>query len=325
MVNTSTEYMGLKLKSPFIAASSGLTVQEDVVVALEANGIGAIVLKSLFEEQINNEALFLSTQCEEYPESMDYLNHYIRQNSVDKYITNIKRIKSLINIPVIASINCFSKGEWTSYAKEIEAAGADGLELNFYSLPLSIEKSSNEIEQDYFNIVKSVSESINIPVAVKIASTFTNIPAFVNGLKAYGAKAVVMFNRFYTPDIDIDSMTITGSEPLSHPEEYLKELRWIAITSSLVQNFDISATTGIHTPKAAIKEILAGATTVQLCTALYRQGATSVAQFVSELETFISKNGFSSVSDFKGKLNYSSIENPAQFERVQFMKTFGSK
>jgi dihydroorotate dehydrogenase (fumarate) len=228
-------------------------------------------------------------------------------------------------VPVIASINCYSGGEWTSFAKEIEKAGADGLELNIYSLPLDIYKSSNDIETEYLNVVEKVSKQLKIPVAVKIASTFTNLPGFVNALKAHGAKGVVMFNRFYSPDIDIKKVRVFPADAFSSPEESLRELRWMGIVSALVPGIDLSASTGVHNGTLALKQILAGATTVQMCTALYKKGAVSISNAIDDINLFLDTQGFSSVEEFKGKLNYANIENPGKFERVQFMKTFGNR
>jgi dihydroorotate dehydrogenase (fumarate) len=325
MSNLSVNYLGLALKSPILAASSGLTAQLDRVAEFERAGVGAIVVKSLFEEQIVNEAEFLNSQSHDYPESADYLHHYLRQNSIDRYLKLIEDVKSTVSVPVIASINCFSMGEWTSFAKEIESAGADGLELNIYSLPLSVHKRSDDIEKEYFNVVSKVSKSIKIPVAVKIGSNFTNLPAFVSNLKAHGAKGVVMFNRFYSPDIDIKKLRIFPADAFSYPEEYLKELRWMGIVSALVNGIDLSASTGIHNGTIVLKQILAGATTAQMCTSLYKKGADAISNAIADLNLFMDTQGFKNISDFRGKLNYANIENPEKFERVQFMKSFGSK
>ncbi|OFY39477.1 MAG: diguanylate cyclase [Bacteroidetes bacterium GWF2_40_14] len=323
MNNLSVNYMGLSLSSPLIAASSGLTSQIDKVVAFAKAGVGAIVVKSLFEEQIINEAEFISSRSADYPESADYLYHYLRSSSISKYLDLIKEIKAAVQVPVIASINCYSPGEWIAFAKEIENAGADGLELNFYSLPLNILKNSNDIEKQYLEVVGKVSKSLKIPVSVKIASTFTNIPGFVNGLKAYGAKSVVMFNRFYSPDIDIKKVRMIAANAFSYEEEYLTELRWIGIVSALVPGIDLSASTGIHNGTTVIKQILAGATTVQMCTSLYQKGAEAITHAIEDINLFMDAQGFENLSDFRGKLNYSNIENPQRFERVQFMKNFG--
>jgi len=317
--------MGLSLQSPVIAASSGLTTQIDKIESFERAGVGAIVVKSLFEEQIVNEADFLNSQSNDYPESADYLHHYLRQHSIEKYLNLLKEIKSKVSIPVIASINCYSKGEWVSYASEIEKTGVDGLELNIYSLPLNILKSSTDVEKYYLEVVGAVTKMIKIPVAVKIAGYVTNLPGFVNGLKAYGAKGVVMFNRFYTPDIDINKLKIIAAEAFSTETESLRELRWMGIVSALVPGIDLSSSTGIHTGETAIKQLLAGATTIQMCTALYQRGAEAIVDVNQDLHLFMEKHGFKDIKDFKGILNYSHIENPRKFERVQFMKNFGGK
>lgn len=324
MTDISVNYMGLKLRSPIIAASSGLTAQLNRVAEFDKAGVGAIVVKSLFEEQIVNEAQFLNDQSHDYPESADYLHHYLRQNSIDRYLKLISDVKETVSVPVIASINCYSGGEWTSFAKKIESAGADGLELNIYSLPLDIYNSSTDIERGYLNVVEQVSKQIKIPVAVKIASTFTNLPGFVNGLKAHGAKGVVMFNRFYSPDIDIKHVRLFPADAFSSPEESLRELRWMGIVSALVPGIDLSASTGVHNGTIALKQILAGASTVQMCTALYKKGAKAISESIDDINLFMDTKGFKSISDFKGKLNYANIENPGKFERVQFMKTFGN-
>ncbi|MDP3453770.1 MAG: dihydroorotate dehydrogenase-like protein [Bacteroidales bacterium] len=325
MSNISVNYMGLNLASPIMAASSGLTAQLDRVAEFEKAGVGAIVVKSLFEEQIVNEAEFLHAQSHDYPESADYLHHYLRQNSIDRYLKLVSDVKKSVSVPVIASINCYSAGEWTAFAKEIESAGADGLELNIYSLPLNIHKKSEDVEREYLNVVSQVSKLIKIPIAVKIASNFTNLPGFVNSLKAHGAKAVVMFNRFYSPDIDIKRVRVFPADAFSSPEESLRELRWMGIISAIVPGIDLSASTGVHNGTTVIKQILAGATTVQMCTALYKKGADAIAHSVDDLHLFMDAQGFKTVADFKGKLNYSNIDNPEKFERVQFMKSFGSK
>jgi Dihydroorotate dehydrogenase len=325
MANISTNYMGLKLKSPVIAASSGLTSKIDKIEELEKVGVGAVVLKSLFEEQIVNNAEYLDSLSTDFPESANYIHYYVRENSIENHLTLLKEAKKRVSIPVIASINCYSPGEWLDYAREVSAAGADALELNIYSMPLNIRESSSDIEQRYLKIVGEVTKNISIPVAVKISSDFTNLPGFTDKLKGYGAKGVVMFNKFYMPDIDIEKLEISSADPFSSKESYLKELRWIGIISALVPGIDISASTGIYSAEIAAKEILAGAATVQVCSALYKNGTKVIDEINSGIASFIEQMGFGSVADFRGKLNYSNISDPGKFERVQFMKSFGSK
>ena len=321
MIDTSVNYLGLKLKSPFIAASSGYTADLEKIVALARSGAGAIVLKSLFEEQIGNEIDFLEAASADYTENYDFLKHYVTDHSVNKYVQLIKDAKRESGIPVIASINCFSDNSWTDFAKEIEKAGADALELNIYALPLNSSRSSVEIETEYLKIVQKITKDIKIPVAVKLGEGFTNLDNFVQGLQGHGAHGAVLFNRFYTPDISLKSLKITPANPFSCKTEYLKELRWIAILSSWMRKFDLSASTGVYDPSSGIKLLLAGAKTVQLCSVLYKQGPFVMADFNDSLKEFMKSKGFKNISDFRGMLNYSNIANPAAFERVQFLKT----
>lgn len=340
MTDTTVNYAGLRLKSPFIAASSGFTADIDKIVALSRSGIGAIVLKSLFEEQINNEIGFLESQSAEYTENADFLNHYVQAYAVGKYLDLIKEAKSKCDVPIIASICCYTVGNWVSYARDMEAAGADAIELNIYSMPLSTDpsfvcKSSDEIEKEACSIVQSVAANVGIPVIVKISDQYTNLLGFMARLKASGARAVVLFNRFYKPDISLKSMKLVSGNMFSSKSEYLKSLRWIAIASAKLQstsakhdgngvvsaNLDLSASTGVHDGQTAIKLLLAGAKTVQLCSALYQQGPFIVEDFVGYLKKFMSDKGFDKVADFCGMLNYANISNPSGFERVQFLKT----
>ncbi len=325
MVNLKIEYLGLNLKNPVVVASIGLTAKVENLISYENAGAGAVVLKSLFEEQIENEASFLNEQSALYPENMDYLYNYMQQYSVGNYLNLIKEAKERVSIPVIASINCYEAGNWTSFAKEIEEAGADALEINLYSIATNKIRKGSEIEEAYLRIVKEVCDKVSIPVAVKISQNFSSLPTFVDGLKGVGAKGSVLFNKFFTPDIDINTLSVVGAQPFTKSGDYLTELRWIAIISALVSNFDLSASTGIHSGDEAIKMILSGAKTVQLCSALYKGGAEEITNIISALESFMADKGFSTVEDFRGMLNYSNIDTPEKFERVQFMKTFGSK
>lgn len=325
MVNLSVDYMGLKLKSPFVAGSSGLTSKLENIIAFEKAGAGAVVLKSLFEEQISNEADFLNEQSSFHPENLDYLHHYMREYSLENYLNLIKEAKKAVSIPIIASINCYGGGSWISFAKEVQKAGADALEINIYSLPLSKSMRSDSLEDDYLNVVKSLSKECSIPVAIKIGDNFTTLPRFVDSLKICGADAVVMFNKYYNPDIDLKTLSVIGANPFSKDGDYRKELRWIAIISAMVKELDISASTGILSSDDAVKMILSGAKTVQLCSALYKNGAMQIEILVDGLKKFMLDKGFKTLDDFRGMLNYSNIHSPQKYERVQFLKVFGSE
>ena len=323
MATTDVKYLGLDLKSPIIVSSCSLTADVDKVKEMESCGTGAVVMKSLFEEQIRGEVEFMASAGHSYPEMDDYLHAYIRSNSIAQYTEKVWAIKKAVSIPVIASINCYSAGEWVEYARQIEAAGADALEINLYDLALDPRTSPASIEDGYVNVVRSIVSELRIPVAVKIGPHYTSIVNFVDRIATAGAKGVVIFNRFFTPDIDLDKFTLVPASPLSHEGEYAETLRWAAILSSAVK-IDISTTTGIHSADSALKMILAGADTVQVCSVIYRHGPSVIREFNTRIAAFLEKNNVEDLSQIRGRLSYSTIPDPAMYERVQFMKTFGS-
>ena len=322
MATIEVKYLGLDLKSPVVVSSCSLTADVDKVKEMQRAGAGAVVMKSLFEEQIRGEVEFMASAGHSYPEMDDYLHAYIRSNSIAQY-TEVKALKQAVTIPVIASINCYSPGEWVEYARQIEAAGADALEVNLYDMATDPKTSPASIEEGYISVVRSIVSELRIPVAVKIGQHFTGIVNFADRLVSCGAKGVVIFNRFFRPDIDIDNFRLVPAAPLSHEGEYGEVLRWTAILSSAVKT-DIAATTGIHTPETAIKMILAGASAVQVCSVIYQKGAGVIAAFNDRIQKFLEDNNVENLSQIRGRLNYSTIADPAMYERVQFMKTFGS-
>jgi dihydroorotate dehydrogenase (fumarate) len=328
MVNLETTYLGLKLKNPLVAASSGLTGSKAKIAELEKAGVGAIVLKSVFEEQINNEVtglLMQDSQNTDHPEAQDYILNYTRHNTVTKHISLIREVKESVSIPVIASINCISASEWTSFARDFQEAGADALELNIFYLPVDLNEESGIIEQLYTNVLKKVRSEVSIPVSVKIGLYHSNIPAIVNKLKAVGAKGVVMFNRFYEPDIDLKKLEIISSDVLSHPGEMRHTLRWVGLVSSLIPDIDIAASTGIHDGQAVVKQLLAGAQVTQLCSSLYIKGTGLIPSIISEIGEFMNRWNFRKIEDFRGRLSYKKIADPLIYERSQFMKYFSSR
>lgn len=323
MTSLKTSYLGLQLENPLIASSSGLTNSVDKVIALEKAGIGAVVLKSLFEEQINMNAGNAIDQGQDYPEAFDYVKNYVRSENLENYLELVRSCKEQTSIPIIASINCYSGGEWTDFAKRIEEAGADALELNVFIMNAAL-KDDGSFEDKHYQIVKNIQKVVSIPISVKISFYFDNIVHLVDRIKAEGAKGVVMFNRFYQPDIDIDKIELTSSDIFSNPSDLHNTLRWVAITSGLTKNIDISASTGVHDWDSVIKLLLAGAQSVQVCSALYKNGNGIISQMTTALEEWMDQKGFESIDDFRGKLNYSNSEEPAFYERVQFMKYYSS-
>ncbi len=324
MANLETTYLGLKLKNPVVVGSSGLTNSVEKIVKLRDAGVGAVVLKSLFEEQINHDVnrMLYTGQGLDYPEAMDYITSYSRNNSVSEYIQLIKDAKAAVDIPVIASINCFSADEWIDFARQIENAGADAIELNLFVVNTDKNSDPSEYEELYLQIAKSVSEVVTIPVSMKLGLYFSNLVAVVNKLSVSGAKGVVLFNRFYEPDIDINNLTLTSAEVFSSPADIRRSLRWVAIVSDKIKNVDVAASTGVHDGDAVIKQLLAGAKAVQVCSAVYKNGPEIVTRMLNKLEMWMDEKGFKSVDDFRGAMSYRKIQNPALYERAQFMRYF---
>ncbi len=323
MANLQTSYLGLKLRNPIIVSSSALTNSVDKIKKLEKKGAGAVVLKSLFEEQINYETSSL-LKHRRYPEAADYILHYAKENSLREYLSLVTEAKAAVSIPVIASINCVSEKDWTSYAKDFEEAGADALELNIHIVVSDRDTKSVDVEQKYIDILKKVKQKINIPIAAKIGYHFTNIGHIVDRLNAYGAEGVVLFNRFYEPDIDIDKMKFTSAEIFSSPSDIRHSLRWVGILSDLIPNVEISASTGVHDGEAAIKMLLAGAKTVQVCSTLYKNGIDELTKIIQEISDWMDKKNYERVADFRGIMSYKDIKDPSIYERAQFMKYFSS-
>ncbi len=327
MEKLETAYLGLKLKNPVIVASSGLTASVEKIKELEQAGAAAVVLKSLFEEQINSEVSHLINKNPQnlYPEAEDYIWNYTRHHSVEAHLNLLKEARQSVKIPVIASINCVSSKEWTGFAREFEAAGADALELNIFFVPTSRDDSTDSIERLYVDILSKVKKEVKIPVSVKIGFYFTNLIAMAEKLMAGGAGAITMFNRFYEPDINLEKLEFSSSEVFSSPSDIRKTLRWVGLVSSVLPKLEIAASTGIHDGEAVIKQLLAGAQVVQVCSAVYINGAQVIAGMLDDLQKFMEKWNFNSIEDFRGRLSYAKIENPMLYERSQFMKYFSHK
>jgi len=320
MVNLSTDYLGLKLKNPIIAASSGLVNSLSGVKKCEKKGASAVVLKSLFEEQILKE-IQNAGGCNEdmHPEAYDYIKSITEDFSEKKYIELIEECKKEVNIPIIASINCLSSDGWTDYAKQIENAGADAIELNIAFMANSHLTTAKEIHANYYSIVSTVKNAISIPVSVKIGPFFTSLGRFAQRLNQAGADGLVLFNRFYQFDIDIDNIRISGENKLSTSGEIHTSLRWVAILSGNL-NCSLSASTGIHNANDVIKQLLAGANTVQLCSTLYLNGYERIAVILKGLEMWMEEHEYNSIDDFRGRMNRTISNFPDKYERIQYIK-----
>ncbi|HOW10488.1 MAG TPA: dihydroorotate dehydrogenase-like protein [Bacteroidales bacterium] len=324
MENLTTEYLGLTLKSPLIVSSSRLTSTIGQLKEAEESGAGAVVLKSLFEEQINHHIHSFRADPGSYPEADDYLSNYIHDNSVEAYLELIRNAKKNLSIPVIPSINCYTAKGWTGFAKNMEDAGADAIEINVFFLPVDRKKSAAESEKLYFDLIENLVRTVKIPIVLKIGYRFSNILYMIDQFYVRGIKGVVMFNRFYEPDIDINRMEVIPASILSQDIERRYVLRWIGMASAQDIKIDISASTGVHSGQDAVKYLLAGATTVQVCSVLYNKSISYVKTMNRQISDWMSSKGFKNIHDFRGKLNYLNYGKPTVFERTQFMKYFSS-
>jgi len=323
MISLQTYYLGLNLKNPIIVSSSGLTSNLNSIKTLEQNNAAAIVLKSLFEEQIKAETNSIIEKSDtSYPEAIDYIRDYSKQNLISDYLKLIETTKKSVSIPVIASINCISNGGWIDFAKKIENAGADAIELNINILPIEINLLSAHYEEIYIDILKKIKSQITIPVSLKISNYFTNILNITNKLILNGANGIVLFNRFYQPDININDLSFTSSEIFSNSNDYSQTLRWIGILSGKISNIDLAASTGVQSGETAIKMILAGAKAVQVCSTIYKNGIRQIQIMLNDIEKWMSKNHYNTIEEFRGKMNYKNISNAQEYERMQFIKYF---
>jgi len=317
-----TNYLGIELNSPIIMGSSGLSKDVKNIKLAEESGAGAVVLKSLFEEQIIFETNKSINQSLDYPEAADYIKNYSRHNSLNEYLELIKAAKKIAKIPIIASINCVSDVEWEDFTKQIEKAGADAIELNINILPFDPKFSSAQIEEKYFNIIEQVKQNTKLKFAVKIGNHFTNLPNFIQQMSFRGVSTFVLFNKFYEPVIDTKKLQLIPSVAMSTESDIKHSLRWVALIKGLLPDTEISASTGIHSANTVIQQLLAGATTVQLCSVLYKKGINEINTISNDMIKWMEENSFVSVNDFRGKLSYANIEDKQSYERFSLLNTF---
>lgn len=322
MANLKTKYMGINLKNPVLVGSCSLSKNIDGIKRLEDAGAGGIVLKSLFEEQIqinniNQYTRYISPSW--HYEAFDYVNRMGMELGPEEYLKLIENAKSSTEIPIIASLNCVTGGWWGDYASKIEAAGADGLEMNIAYFVAEPSKKAEEVEREYYETFEHVRERVRIPIAVKLGPFFTSFTNLASGLVSRGTDALVLFNRFYQFDIDIDKLKPVAGNYLSDPGEISLSLRWIALLYGTV-DCDLAATTGIHDAEGVFKMILAGATVVQLVSTLYKNGINYLSKIVSKFSKLMDKKGYRSVEDMRGLVSRSESEKPELFERLQYIK-----
>ena len=323
MADLKTKYLGLDLKNPIVIGSSELTNSAERVAELEKAGAGAVILKSLFEEQIlmDIDAERMNNMSGSYDHIENHLGYYLKKHSVDKYLNLIKDSKKAVNIPVIASINCYDDKEWIDFAEKVEKAGADALEVNLFALPADASLSGREMEQKYLNVIIKLMNVVNIPVSLKLSSYFSGLANFFVELSKTKIEGIVLFNKFYTPAIDIENEKIVSGKITSTAADNANTLRWISVLSGKV-DCDLSASTGIHSANEVISNLLVGATTTQMVSAIMENGNGHIATVLAELEAWMDKKNYQSIEAFRGNLNQSNIKNPMMLERSQFMKYF---
>ena len=320
MADLSTTYLGLKLQSPIVLASSSLSNRIENFQVAEQHGAGAVVLRSLFEEQIEaaDEALqeALAYGSESTAEARTFFP--AQRIGPREYLKLVAEAKKVVRLPVIGSLNCVAPGSWSTYARQIAEAGADGIEVNLYSVQADPAVDAAEVESSYEEIVGSILDTVRIPVSVKLSPYFTALAHFVARLDQRGAKGFVLFNRFLQPDISLERMSLQTGMPPSHPQEALLPLRWIALLYGRVEG-DLAASTGVHDVSGVVKQILAGATVVQVASTLLKNGVTYLSTLRNGLEDWMDKQGYAEVADLRGTLSQRVIKDPGAFERAQYV------
>lgn len=320
-----TTYLGLNLKNPLVASASPLARELSNIRRMEDAGAAAVVLNSLFEEEINQESQaldrYLSEGTESYAEALTYFPEARSYRAIgpDAYLEHIFRAKQAVDIPVIASLNGVSSGGWIRYAKEMEGAGADALELNIYYLPTSIALSGAEVEQIYINLVRDVRASIDIPIAVKLSPYFSSTANMMYRLAEEGANGLVLFNRFYQPDLDLENLEVLPNLILSHSDEMRLPLRWIAILYGRVAA-DLALTTGVHSAQDALKAVAAGANVAMMTSEILLNGIGRFSEILAEMRLWLEKQEYRSIQELHGSLSQINVAAPAAFERANYIQ-----
>jgi len=323
-MDLTTNYLGLKLRSPLVISASPLSEDVDNIRHMEDAGAAAVVLYSLFEEQLRQDRLELNQNLqqgtESFAESLTYFPDAGEYHlGPEEYLKHIAAAKKATHIPIIASLNGSSVGGWTDYARQIQQAGADALELNIYYIPTDMDLAGDVVEDTYINILKAVKANVTIPVAVKLSPFFSNFANMAKRLDQAGANGLVLFNRFYQPDIELESLEVKPNILLSTPMAARLPLRWIALLYGRL-NASLAATSGIHRGTDALKMLLAGADVTMLCSALLRHGIPQIALIERDLRAWLEEHEYESISQLKGSLSQKKCAEPAAFERAQYMK-----
>ena len=327
-MDLSTTYLGKKLKNPLVPSASPLSRDESAIKLMEDAGAGAVVLESLFEEQILHEKNemdhYLSQGTESFAESLSYFPDGDMYNfGPDEYLDHIRKSKEAVDIPIIASLNGVSTGGWIEYARKMQQAGADAIELNSYYLATDPEKESRVIEDNYVDILTEIKKVVTIPVALKLSPYFTSLSAMAKRFDEAGADGLVLFNRFYQPDIDLESLEVVPNLVLSSSESMRLPLRWVAILYGKIKA-NMAATSGIHTSDDVLKMIMAGADVTMLCAVLFQHGIGKITGILEGVERWMEDHEYESIEQMKGSMSHKSVPEPAAFERANYMRVLKS-
>jgi len=327
-MDLSTRYMGLKLKNPIVPSASPLGRDLATIKLMEEVGAAAVVLESLFEEQIIHEKNeldhFLTQGTESFAEALSYFPEKDIYNfGPEEYLEHIRKVKAAVHIPVIASINGVSTGGWIDYARKIQQAGADALELNTYYLATDPNKDGRVIEDNYIEVLAAVKKAVTIPVAMKLSPYFTSMAAMAKRFDQAGADALVLFNRFYQPDIDLENLEVVPNLVLSTSESMRLPLRWVAILHGKIKA-SLAATTGIHTAEDVLKMIMVGADVTMVCAALFQKGVKHITKMLTDMKKWMEEHEYESLTQMKGSMSHKSVAEPAAFERANYMKVLKS-
>jgi dihydroorotate dehydrogenase (fumarate) len=327
-MDLTTTYLGMNLKNPIVPSASPLSRDISNIKEMEDAGAAAVVLYSLFEEQITHEALELYFHTVTHQESYAEATSYFPETEVynmgpEEYLEQIRKAKEAVQIPVIASLNGATPGGWTDYAKKIEQAGADALELNVYMLATDVNKTSHDIENIYIEILKLVKSTVKIPVTMKLSPYFSSLAGFAKNLDEAGTDGLLLFNRFYQPDIDLDSLEVVPNVLLSNPQSMRLPLRWIAILYGRVKA-DLAATSGIHSAEDVIKMVMVGAKVTEMFAALHQYGIGHIRNVLRDIKTWMIDHEYESFEQMRGSMSHRSAANPAAFERANYMRALSS-
>ena len=323
-MDTKTKYLGLDIDSPIVVGSCGLTNDINNLVKMEQAGAGAVIIKSVFEEQIIYDIkrnLSMMAPTDAYGMSYEYVASHVSDDSLGKHFELIKEAKKRLHIPVVGSINCYSFENWMTYTQRFQEAGCDALELNMAILPYETTLSNEDVDRLFSNIINTLRKSVSIPISIKVSQNFTDMANFMQRLSWMNINGITMFNKSLNVDIDVDKMELTHAPSLSNPDDIFNTLRWVAILSKKLR-CDISASTGVHSPADVVKMLLAGAGTVQVVSCLYKNGVDYLRTLNDGLRKWMEEKGFESLSQFRGNMAVKPNEEASMFFRTQFMKHF---